>query len=134
MAGAISFGPITPAPRGFGRVFEHLNPHTDQELGRRALAGDLDARFGLVARYESLLEKLVARTRRRGPDADDLRLAGLVKLVELAGTWNPELCTFPGFVYKRLRAEISRASFGLDLPVELSERDRRAQLKSRRAA
>jgi RNA polymerase sigma factor (sigma-70 family) len=63
----------------------------DTELGRRAAAGDVQARRELIERYVPLARRLALRYRRSGEAPDDLIQVASLALVKVVDRWHAEM-------------------------------------------
>jgi RNA polymerase sigma-B factor len=69
----------------------HLAACDDAELGRRAAAGDSQARRALIERYIPLARRLALRYRWSGEAPDDLIQIASLALVKTVDRWDPEM-------------------------------------------
>src|SRR3954449_8012853 len=81
----------------------------DAELGRRAAAGDAQARRELIERYVPLARSLALRYRWSGEAADDLIQIASLALVKIVDRWHPEMgYAFPSYAVPTILGELRR--------------------------
>src|SRR2546423_6869654 len=81
----------------------------DAELGRRAAAGDAQARRELIERYIPLARSLALRYRWSGEAPDDLIQVASLALLKLADRWHPEMgYAFSSYAVPTIIGELRR--------------------------
>src|SRR4051794_39346962 len=81
----------------------------DAELGRRAAAGDVQARRELIERYVPLARSLALRYRWSGEAPDDLIQVASLALVKTVDRWRPEMgYAFSSYAVPTILGELRR--------------------------
>src|SRR3954447_5574259 len=81
----------------------------DAQLGRRAAAGDAQARRELIERYVPLARSLALRYRRPGEAPDDLIQVASLALVKIVDRWHPEMAyAFSSYAVPTILGELRR--------------------------
>jgi RNA polymerase sigma-B factor len=87
----------------------HLAVCDDAELGRRAAAGDAQARRELIERYVPLARRLALRYRWSGQAPDDLIQVASLALVKIVDRWHPEMgYEFSSYAVPTILGELRR--------------------------